>query len=72
MEDRKKVRHFTADAKSMYTNINSNHALELLRLFLEELEKEGKLPPDFNIKMIMQAAKLIMKWNLFEFGDTFF
>ena len=43
-----------------------------MRLFLEEPEKEGKLPPDFNIEMIMQAAKLIMKWNLFEFGDIFF
>ena len=66
------ARHFTADAKSMYTYIDTNHGLEVLRLFLEELEREGKLPPDFNIEMIMQAATLIMRWNIFEFGDTFF
>ena len=56
----------------MYTNIDTNYALEVMRLFLEELKKEGKLPPDFNIEMIMQAAKLIVKWNIFKFGDTFF
>jgi hypothetical protein len=56
----------------MYTNIDTNHALEVLRFFLVELEREGKLPPDFNIKMIMQAATLRMKWNIFEYGDIFF
>ena len=49
------ARHFIADAKSMYTYIDTNHGLEVLRLFLEELEREGKLPLDFNIKMIMQV-----------------
>jgi hypothetical protein len=68
----KNARHFTADAESMYTYIDTDHALEVLRLFLEELEREGKLPTDFDIDMIMQAATLIMKWNLFEFGNTFF
>ena len=68
----KHAKHFTAHAKSMYTNIDTTHALEVFRLFLEESGKEGKLPPDFNIEMIMQATKLIKKWNLFKFGDTFF
>ena len=49
----------------MYTYIDANHGLEVLRLFLEELEREGKLPPDFNIEMIMQAATPIMRWNIF-------
>ena len=66
------VRHFNADAESMYTYIDTNHALGVLRLFLEELEREGKPATDLDIQMIMQAVTLIMKWNLFEFGDTFF
>jgi hypothetical protein len=62
----------TADTKSMYTNINidTNHDLEVLSLFLEELEREGTLPPDFNIEMIMRVGTVIMKWNLFKFINT--
>ena len=30
------ARHFIADAKSKYTYIDTNHGLEVLRLFLEE------------------------------------
>ena len=55
-----------------YTYINTNHALEVLRLFLEELKREGQLLEDFNIEMIMQAATLIIQGNLSKFGDTFF
>ena len=43
----------------------------LLQLFLEELLAEGKLPDNFDIPIIMQAAKLVMRWNLFEFSDVF-
>ena len=68
----KNARHITANAESMYTNIYNNHTLEVLGLFLEELERERKLPPYFNIEMIIQAAVLIMNWNLFKFGNTFF
>jgi len=68
----KHARLFTADAISMYTNIDTKHALEVLRKFLVELEEEGNLPPDFDIDMIIQAATLIMQWNLFEYGDCFF
>ena len=60
------------DAISMYSSIDTKHALEVLQKFLEELEEEGKLPPDFDVDMIVQAAALIMCWNLFEYGDSFF
>ena len=46
----------------MYTNINTNHTIK----------DERKLPPDFKTKMIIQAAKVRMKWNIFKLGDTFF
>ena len=59
------------DAISIYTNIDTKHALEVLRKFLDELEEEGNLPPDFDIDMIIQAATLIMQWNLSEYGVSF-
>ena len=62
----------TADAVSMYTNIDTEHGLKVLRLFLEELKSEGNLPTNFDIDMIVEAARLVMCWNLFEYGDSFF
>ena len=65
------ARFVTADAISMYTNIDTGHALKVLRWFLEELKREGKLPPDFDIDMIIEAATIVMRWNIVEFGDAF-
>ena len=61
----------TADAVSMYTKIVIGHALRVLRWFLEELMREGKLPKDFDIDMIIEAATIVMRWNIVEFGDIF-
>ena len=48
---------FTADVNSMYSNIDTKHLLEILRKFLEELDEEGNLTPDFNNKnMILKAT----------------
>ena len=49
----------------MYTKIETEHGLEVLWQFLEELKEEGKLPPDFDIEMIVEAAALVMRWNIF-------
>ena len=56
----------------MYTNIDTEHGLKVLRLFLEELKSEGNLPTNFDIDMIVEAARIVMCWNLFEYGDSFF
>ena len=70
----KNAKVFTADAQSMYTNIDTTHGLEILRKFLEELEEEGKLPLGFDIDMLLQvqAASIVMRWNIFEYGDCYF
>ena len=60
-----------ADVISVYTNIDTKHALEL-RKFLDELEEEENLPPNFDIHMIIQAATPIMQWNIFKYGNSFF
>ena len=62
------ARLFTANAISMYTNINTEHALQVLEWFLNELKTEGHLDDNFNIKIIVEASALIMRWNLFEYG----
>ena len=56
----------------MYTNIHTNHGLKVLRSFLEELRSEGNLPTNYDIDMIVEAARLVMHWILFEYGDSFF
>ncbi|KAL7517071.1 hypothetical protein ACHAWF_000104 [Thalassiosira exigua] len=53
-------------------NIDTDHVLKILQSFLEELEAEGKFPVDFNIDMIFEAEGLVMRLNIFEFGDCYF
>jgi hypothetical protein len=62
------ARLFTADAVSMYTNIDTNHALTKIARLLK------KLPPlatDHEITAVNEALEMIMKRNVFQFGDTY-
>ena len=59
----------TADAVSMYTNINTKHALQTLRAWLTLHHDD--LPPAFPIEMVMEATTLIMQNNIFQFDDTY-
>ena len=61
-----------ADARKMYTCIDTTHGLAILRQFLEELEAQGDLPVHFNIDLIVEAAALVMRWNIFEYGNCYF
>ena len=55
---------FTADATSMYTNIPTNKALRRIKEYLEEKKYDG-IP----VKALMFGLKIVMKWNVFKFGD---
>eukprot|EP00957_Ditylum_brightwellii_P152491 11607403-Ditylum_brightwellii.AAC.1 len=59
---------FTTDATAMYTNIDLERLLEAMDAWLKE-HKE-KLPKAFLTKLIMEALKLVMKFNVFSFGNT--
>ena len=48
------ARIYKADAVSMYTNIETNHGLEILRKFLEKLKRDGRRPPDFDVEMVLK------------------
>ena len=58
----------TADAVSMYTNINTDHALQTLENWLT-LHRE-ELPVSFPTAMVLDATKLVMRNNVFQFDDT--
>ena len=65
---------FTADAISMYTNIELNHAMQVIGYWLESLPDEAKLH-DFTPEVsqaILHGLNLVMRFNIMKFGDTFF
>ena len=68
----KNARLVTADAISVYPNIDTDHGLRVARSFLEELRSEDNLPPTFDIDMIVEVARRVMRWNVFEYGDCCF
>lgn len=63
------ARLFTADAVSMYTNIDINHGLEVFETWFIEFESE--LPPKFPTTLFLKLLKLVMTCNVFQFGDTY-
>lgn len=56
---------FTADAQSMYTNIPTDRALMFIGRYLRSQHFDG-VP----IEALMEALRLVMKNNVFTFGDT--
>ena len=62
------ARFFIADAVGMYTNIQTDPALQEIRWYLfVNSSKFAHLP----INAILDALRLVMKNNVFQFGDTF-
>ena len=66
------ARLFTADANSMYTNIDTDHAIEVITQWLRNLEQQNLLPVGFPTGAIIEAMELVMRNNLFEWGDMYF
>ena len=56
------------DATSMYTNIDTDHGLHILEQFFEI--NRDKLPAGFPTKLILEAVKIVMRFNVFEFDGT--
>lgn len=51
----------------MYTSIDTNHVLEVIANFL----RHHNLADGLLAEPIIAGLKLIMRWNIFRFGDTF-
>jgi hypothetical protein len=61
---------YTADAVSMYTNINTDHALEVFQAWFTLHEME--LPAGYPVTKILDGLSLIMRSNVFSFGNRYF
>ena len=59
---------FTADAVSMYTNIDTFSAMYSIKNFLQTHEEYKSFP----LPAIMDALEIIMKNNVFQFGNCYF
>jgi hypothetical protein len=60
---------FTADAVSMYTNIDTNTALIAINNMLQK--EKFSIPSNFPTQLILKTLHIIMKENIFQFDDTF-
>ena len=59
---------FTGDANSMYTNIPTDAAIEIIQRFLNRHEDDTKLPS----KTTIEALQFLIDNNIFRFGDSFY
>ena len=62
---------FTTDAVSMYTNIDTEHAIATIRAWLHNQHSNKKLSPDFPLNAIIKATALVMCNNLCEYGHIY-
>jgi hypothetical protein len=61
---------FTADAISMYTNIPTNTAMIVIKNLL--MKYRNTLDPNYPVSAVMKGLSLIMRNNVFTFGDVTF
>ena len=59
-----------SDANAMYTNINTDHAIDTLRKWFKQHEKD--LPSNFQTELILKGIERLMKHNVFTFGDRYY
>lgn len=59
---------FTFDASSMYTNIPTDKAIALIEDYLTKNQHQF---PHITVTPLIEALIILMKHNVFQFGDTF-
>jgi hypothetical protein len=62
---------FTANATSMYTNIDTLHALKEIGLFLSVTKPDLCNTLNISLTALLEALELLMTSTTFKFGDTF-
>jgi hypothetical protein len=67
------ARLFTADAVSMYTNIDASHGIEIIGKWLELHRSEiCNICTDFHFELVLQLLKIVMENNVFQLDDCWF
>ena len=66
------ARLFAADANSMYNNIFTDHAIEVISWWLNDMHEKDKLPYNFPLDAVLSAMVTIMRNNIFKWGDLYF
>jgi hypothetical protein len=59
---------FTADAKSMYTNIDTNRALAYISSYIRYHAAEFEF---YSVEALVEALKIVIRNSIFTFGDTY-
>ena len=60
------ARLFTANANSMYNNIDTEHAIRVIKWWLNNVDERDLLPEGFPPEAVIDAMKVIMRNNIFE------
>jgi hypothetical protein len=60
---------FSADVKSMYTNIDTDLGIYTFKEFLQH--NQDKIPKDFPTNLFLRILESVMQNNIFTFADTF-
>jgi len=59
----------TADAVSMYTNMDTQHVISTVNRWLQRHKRV--LPSDLRVDLITEAISIVMTQNVFQFDDTY-
>ena len=65
-----KIQLGTSDAVSMYTNIETKHNILTVDKWLDKISTH--LPSDFPKTILLEAIKIVMENNIFQFGTRYF
>ena len=60
---------FSIDAISMYSNIDTDHGIAVVKEFFEKYKEQ--LPSNTPTDFLIESLTIIMKENIFQFGDTY-
>ena len=60
----------TSDAVSMYTYINTDHAMSTIGNWMRQ--NGARLPPTFPTDIVLELLEIVMRNNVFVFGDLFY
>jgi len=60
---------FSADAKSMYTNIDTATGLLTFKQFFEA--NSSSISPNFPVSLFLQILEIVMRNNIFSFSNTY-